>query len=434
MKIKSIIVALLLASGVGVVSLSGTAQAATTYKYVSPTGSDANDGSQAAPWKSLYKAAKSAVAGDTVLFADGTYTETITARMTSGGTADAPIVFKSQNLHGAKIVFSGIPNTRRFQVTYPYVTVDGFDFDGGGYDVATATTSDSLLVFSDSALYSTASNNVLHGVYEDALKLSHTGYFTGVNNDIYNIEHEGIDAVNIYNSVLKNNYVHGALRNGIMVKGGSRNVDVNGNSVRIPSVSSFNAYTLGGVTGVTSTYDPAGYEGYNLVFHNNIAFSFYTSVKAVGFAFIGCKNCIAANNALANIYYPFQLRNGGDGTNWVASNVNPDMRDNVIKTCAGTGLQILNTPNSYVSKYNLFDGCAAPAVNSNPLGAPANFVNPTADWHLLAGSGAANTGLCLTVWGYYTDTNTPAISPIRLDNDRAGATRVAPCDAGAYVF
>lgn len=432
MKFKFAFVALALAAGSIVVP--GVASAATTYKYVSPAGNDSNDGSQATPWKSLRKAAQSAVAGNTIIFEDGTYTETVTARMTSGGTVDSPIVFKSRNPHGAKIVFSGIPNTRRFQITYPYVTVQDFDFDGGGYNVATATTSDSLLTFSDGATNSSAINNVLHGVYEDGLKVSHTSYFTALNNDIYNIEHEGIDAVNIYNSVIKSNYVHGALRNGIMVKGGSRNVDVNGNSVRVPSVSSFNAYTLGGVTGASSTYDTAGYEGYNLVFHNNIAFSYYTSVKAVGFAFIGCKNCVAANNSLANIYYPFQLRNGGDGTTWVAVNLNPDMRNNVIKTCAGTGLQILNTPNSYVSKYNLFESCAAPAVNSNPLAVPANFVNPTADWHLMAGSGAANTGLCLLYWGYYTDANTPAISPIRLDNDRADATRVAPCDAGAYIY
>ncbi len=59
--------------------------------HVSPTGSDAADGSAATPWRTLQRAADVAAAGDVVEIAGGTYAG---FRIRSQGTAAAPIVFR----------------------------------------------------------------------------------------------------------------------------------------------------------------------------------------------------------------------------------------------------------------------------------------------------------------------------------------------------
>src|SRR5690349_1931280 len=87
--------------------MTSFAQAATY--YVDPViGNDANPGSSSAPWRSFYKAAQTLVAGDTALFANGTYPEMKQVVIAHSGTAIAPITFKSQNKYGAVIYFQGL--------------------------------------------------------------------------------------------------------------------------------------------------------------------------------------------------------------------------------------------------------------------------------------------------------------------------------------
>jgi parallel beta-helix repeat protein len=67
------------------------AQAATY--FVAPTGSDANNGSQVAPWKTLQKAANTVKAGDTVNVQPGNYRG---FNIVASGTVSAPITFKGE--------------------------------------------------------------------------------------------------------------------------------------------------------------------------------------------------------------------------------------------------------------------------------------------------------------------------------------------------
>ena len=59
--------------------------------YVSVSGSDSNPGSQSQPWRSIQKAAKSLVAGDTVYVRGGVYNESV--RISNSGTQSQPIRF-----------------------------------------------------------------------------------------------------------------------------------------------------------------------------------------------------------------------------------------------------------------------------------------------------------------------------------------------------
>ncbi len=75
--------------------LSHACDPATGVFFVAPTGSDSAAGSQAAPWKTLGKAASTLTAGQTACVAPGQYSESLT--WNRAGTAAAPISIIGQN-------------------------------------------------------------------------------------------------------------------------------------------------------------------------------------------------------------------------------------------------------------------------------------------------------------------------------------------------
>jgi parallel beta-helix repeat protein len=95
---------------------------AATY-YVSPSGSDTNPGTSAAPWGSLQKAAEAMVPGDTALIADGEYDGgVIQARP---GESGAPITFRALNPGGAIVRGDRSSEADAFAVTASHIVIDG---------------------------------------------------------------------------------------------------------------------------------------------------------------------------------------------------------------------------------------------------------------------------------------------------------------------
>jgi len=90
--------------------LFSTAAMGATY-YVAPSGNDSNSGSTEYPWRTIQKAADRVSPGDTVIIKDGTYTHEgapgYNVIIGRGGTEANPIIFKSENLHGAKLSGNG---------------------------------------------------------------------------------------------------------------------------------------------------------------------------------------------------------------------------------------------------------------------------------------------------------------------------------------
>ena len=125
------------------VSIAATTPCSTSDRYVSPTGSDSNDGSAANPWRSIQHAATLAKAGMTIHVAPGTYTTSATISSSASGTPSARIRYLSDQKWGAKIVTSA---TQAWAQTGSYVDVEGFDISssntstiigihgGGNYD------------------------------------------------------------------------------------------------------------------------------------------------------------------------------------------------------------------------------------------------------------------------------------------------------------
>ena len=90
-------------------------QTGTTY-YVSTTGNDSNAGTQSQPWKTIQKAANTALAGNTIIVLAGNYS-TERVQVTRSGTAGSSITYQA----------NGTVTMRGFTVIASYITIDGFD-------------------------------------------------------------------------------------------------------------------------------------------------------------------------------------------------------------------------------------------------------------------------------------------------------------------
>jgi hypothetical protein len=95
--------------------------------YVSPAGNDADDGSQARPWRTIQRAANAVVPGATVFVAPGTYAEAVSS--SRHGTASDRIRYVSTQQWGARITSA---NSVVWRNTASYVDIVGFDVSGTG--------------------------------------------------------------------------------------------------------------------------------------------------------------------------------------------------------------------------------------------------------------------------------------------------------------
>jgi len=99
--------------------------------YISPTGNDANNGSQASPWKTLFKATSTVTtAGDTIFVNAGTYTETQQSDLRVGvnleGADRATTIIKSSKSGD----WSCLLNIESSSVTNGNQTIKNITFDG----------------------------------------------------------------------------------------------------------------------------------------------------------------------------------------------------------------------------------------------------------------------------------------------------------------
>jgi hypothetical protein len=93
--------------------------------YVSDAGNDLNAGtSEAAPFRTIKKAAALAVAGDTINIAGGTYNEYLS--LTKSGTASAPITF--QGYGSSPAIITGGTNWAAFEIKADWIVVKNLTF------------------------------------------------------------------------------------------------------------------------------------------------------------------------------------------------------------------------------------------------------------------------------------------------------------------
>ncbi len=105
-----------------------TAASGATQLYVSPSGSDSNNGSQGSPFATIQKAAQATSPGSIVHVLPGVYTQPVDVK--TSGTANARITFLSDTRWAAQIKTSGsdVPWT----TDADYIDIIGFDITSSG--------------------------------------------------------------------------------------------------------------------------------------------------------------------------------------------------------------------------------------------------------------------------------------------------------------
>lgn len=254
--------------GVGVCTLVCTilptvAAHAATY-YVATTGNNGNPGTEEQPWRTVAYAVGTMAAGDTTYVRGGTYTESV-IRFKRSGTANAPI--KLLNYPGEKPVIDFVDpavgktvtilHSSGQNVAMGYITVEGFEIKNG---------------------------------------------------------YDGIKFYGMHNSVIRRNWIHDNINQGILGIGGHHNlfdrniINHNGNFV---------GCTNGDLTPIRTTICNQTHGMYmhgdsytitnNIIYdnlaigiqHNGSPTSAYSPTRHAGPEFAGAANWVIAHNVMA---------------------------------------------------------------------------------------------------------------------------------------
>jgi hypothetical protein len=273
----------------------GAPPAAAGHLYVAITGSDADAGSESAPFRTIQRAAAAAAPGTTVHVAPGTYLENVVTN--AHGTPTARIRYESETKWGAKIIGSGTEAmwTNRGNHT----DIAGFDISGSG-----------RLGINNFGSHTVVSGNHVHDLTASGGCTGSGG--AGINNANYsssdddivgNLVHDigvpgkcnGIHG--IYSSNLRghiyNNIVYRVSAFGIHLWHAATNVVISNNTVFANGATS-----MGGGIVIGSGDSPGGVVLDHTIVINNIVYN-NPSASIEEYCYTG-QACTGANNIIAN--------------------------------------------------------------------------------------------------------------------------------------
>ena len=226
-----------------------------------PKGNNSHSGNASNPLKTIQAALNKAASGTDVMVKAGTYTENLKlydnnlSLISADGNKEATI--RPANQHASTISGFGLEN----------VTIRGFNIDGANNSNAIHFGM-SGAGFKDPIRNLTIQDNKIHRSGQDGIKISQAYNVKIINNHILNSGNEGIDFVAVNGSRIAGNVIKGADGTaGIMVKGGSSDVDVVNNKV---SDAEINGISVGGWTSGKWMWPSArGYEAKDLTVTGN---------------------------------------------------------------------------------------------------------------------------------------------------------------------
>jgi len=378
-------------------SKNPTLKSASMY-YISPNGNDANVGSQAAPFKTIQKAADLANPGDVIIVGDGTYTSTSTdqlVNLTKSGTASSYITIRAQNT--GKAILNGQNNSTRegfnIQPGVGYINIEGFEITGFSL---------SGIFFMDwnSGAYAVSP---VHDVGIRNNNIHHIGKYC---TDTASESPTGITLFHSKSVILEQNKIHDI---------GRYAPGENGCSCTTENYKNHDhAIYMNGVNGVTVQ---------NNIFYNN---NKGESIHLYSYNDVPSSNVSIINNTFAfgNPYYP-----GGHLMLWDNMS-NVTIANNIFYSQIGSGMQIYQGSYTYsnvlVTKNITLGGngsvnsgtASGVTIVSNMDATDPKMTNPTAyDFSLTSSSTAINTG-----------------NNYGLSTDYLGNTRVGLPDIGALEF
>ena len=286
--------------------------------YVFSTGSDSNDGSHGAPFRSILAASQVAQPGTTVHVAAGTYAGGFTT--VASGTASAHIIYVSDTAYGAKIVGAGAAtNQTGWWNRGNYVDIKGFEIDGSG-----AEASSWRFGFYGTGSYTTFQRNKVHDILTDrtafAKASAHGAGGAGVEmdnyygdvigsvigNTVYNVGPAGETSSLVHgiyqveSGAVVNNVVYNVAGNGIVTWHGARDIQIVNNTV--DGARGGGIVVGSGDSGASST------SGNYIIVVNNIITNSVRGISEAGVT--GLNNRYANNLLYNNTTRDIRLQNG----------------------------------------------------------------------------------------------------------------------------
>lgn len=266
---------------IGAFCIAGSAAAATyVVDIANPGAADGNAGTSAAPWKTLYALnSRSFSPGDVISVKSGTYVVATggvwsapSIRLTSSGTAAAPIVVKSETKHGAVIDCANGTAPPIGAAGISYVVWDGF---------VVKTCSASGVVVTDSTGI-TLQNLKVWGIRQagtpgdntNAISLLNAQQTWIRNNELFDVDSgvmhngngTGIKSYYSSGTLAENNFIHDTTGSAIYDKRGGVNNTYRYNlALRVST-----PYMIGGETNKPTN---------NISFHNNVGVDIRTAFE-----------------------------------------------------------------------------------------------------------------------------------------------------------
>jgi hypothetical protein len=284
----------------------------TAFKWVSTSGSDANNGSSASPYKTIQAAVKAAAPGTAIMVKAGTYTENV--KITKSGAADKPIWLVSADGEGSatiKAANAGLP------VVYGYgmdnVVVKGFQLSGGTEGIKLTQGGTNL---ANMATNIVIEENHIYGQKIDGIKTAQTVGIAITGNTVHNIAtQEGIDNVYMRNGVIANNEVYDVRGlSGIVVKAGSSNIKILNNNVhKVPD-----GILIGGHSDKPGSIFPTGlnYQAKGVTVQDNKVSASKQAINAYG-----AVDSVVKENSLTSTGTLWNVRVGTDNLGYTSRNV-----------------------------------------------------------------------------------------------------------------
>lgn len=419
--------------------------AGVTY-YVSLNGRDTYPGTINYPWRTIQKAASTAVAGDTVYVRGGTYREKVIVK--NSGAAGSYITFSSYPGETAVIDVSGIAMTNYHEGGFTideknYIQVIGFRIVN-----STSTNNGGFGIVCYKSEYCVIKNNQTYNTYRSGIISRSSVNVTIDGNEVELANNDGNQEMITISGgafvTVTNNHVHhgGPGTNGgegINILNGAHDVLVKGNHIHHNSrvgiyvdaygANTYNIVIDGNVihdnqrTGIAIEAEQSGYELSNVVVVNNLVYNNARSGILLGDWGQGTLRNIAIVN---NTVVRNGIGTGGGGIGlWNSRARSVIVRNNVLSQNERFTIEVQGTPlSTTVITHNLLDGFRGGTYETrgtNYVEGDPRFVNASAfDFSLLADSPAINAGTALDAPDHdAADTSRP----------QAGAW-----DIGAYEF
>jgi len=313
--------------------------------YVSPNGSNNNNGSLGSPWQTIMHSVKNTGPGDTIMVRNGTYNEEVWIKGQLGQGGSAGQYLTLQSFPGEEVILldkiivdADYVRIKNFHLEAPGGTIVVVDWGGYGYYVQILNNEFTGAYILYSAPIAVSGSDCL--IENNTLNLSHTGTQTHAiyimagkkkfenhntiirNNTITNPSHYGIhiydqqknpqDSIRVISNVIvENNFISNSdLKSGIVISTGT-DTRIQGVLVRNNVIVSNKKH------GIAITNWGLGID--SLKIFNNTIYEFNNSGIFVG---SGVANVSMMNNIIdyGNIQASYHINNYGNSTSVVADN------------------------------------------------------------------------------------------------------------------